>query len=131
MIETTSGLRIDFGRTQESTIPAVTRLLGAKPTFVRTNSECGAGPLDIATWEAGLTLLFQNGDFRGWLADSTTVPTTNGLRVGQGVDTVISSGGGVRPSTLGDEFVLDGIFGLLSEKNRITQLWAGTTCFFR
>jgi hypothetical protein len=131
LIEARSGLVIDFGRTEESTVPAVTRLLGAAPSSVLVNTECGAGPVKIARWaDAGLELVFQRGDFRGWVSKGQTVPTAGGIGVGDDRRGVIAAGGGIRPTNLGDAFTLGGISGLMDTKGRVTTLWAGTTCVF-
>ncbi len=56
-----SDLRIDFGRTDHSTIPAMTKLVGTDPIREIT---CGA--LTGAVWPGDVTLFFASGDFRGW-----------------------------------------------------------------
>ncbi|MBF9030653.1 hypothetical protein HKCCE3408_09620 [Rhodobacterales bacterium HKCCE3408] len=70
-------LRIDFGRAQAGVVDAVTRLLGAPP--VGTTRACdGATGLQ---WASGLTLLFRDGDFRGWIIDQPGI-SAGGLSVG-------------------------------------------------
>lgn len=56
-----SPLRIDFGRTEESTISAVTRLEGTGPREV---VDCGG--VRAARWPSGLGLHFRDGAFLGW-----------------------------------------------------------------
>lgn len=54
--------RIDFGRTDHSAEAAMTKLVGSGPT------EAGAcaNSASFVAWDNGPTLIFQNGDFRGW-----------------------------------------------------------------
>ena len=134
LIALQNGLRVDFGRTQSSTIASATKLMGAAPDQVVTNSECGAGPLDIATWNNRLTLLFQGGNFRGWVANSRKIAAANGLHPGMTRQQITDSGLTLRTTTLGSEFDAGGVFGLIENdgpRAKVTTMWAGTTCFFR
>ncbi|TDT73780.1 hypothetical protein BDE40_2556 [Litoreibacter halocynthiae] len=54
--------RIDFGRTDHSTIPAMTKLVGRGPTATR---DC-AGGVQQVEWSDGTALVFAAGEFRGW-----------------------------------------------------------------
>ncbi|SHF35130.1 hypothetical protein SAMN05444273_105230 [Litoreibacter ascidiaceicola] len=54
--------RIDFGRTDHSTIPAMTKLVGRGPTATR---DC-AGSGQQVEWPDGTALVFAAGEFRGW-----------------------------------------------------------------
>ena len=54
--------RIDFGRTDHSTIPAMTKLVGLKSTASR---ECVGGG-EWVEWPDGTALIFASGEFRGW-----------------------------------------------------------------
>ena len=54
--------RIDFGRTDHSTIPAMTKLVGRSPTTTRN---CARGGQQV-DWPDGTTLVFAAGEFRGW-----------------------------------------------------------------
>lgn len=56
-----SALRIDFGRTDQSAISAMTKLKGAKPN---DSIDCSDGT--AVRWADGTTLVFVGGDFRGW-----------------------------------------------------------------
>jgi len=126
--------RIDFGRTQESTIPAVSKLLGVQPGSVSINLECGAGPTTIVKYPQ-IDLLFLDGAFRGWVTSNPGTIAGNGLS--PGVSRTQLNNGGYGPfeeTTLGVEFASGGIFGLLPDgdaNSPIRTLWSGTTCFFR
>ena len=125
---------IDFGRTQASAIASASKVIGAGPANVAPNFECGAGPLQIATWDQGMTLLFQNGDFVGWVATSRGFATGTGIAIGQTRQQIETAALTVRETTLGWEFDAGGVFGLFEQPDanaKVTTLWSGTTCFFR
>jgi len=65
---TDSPLRIDFGRTEDSTIAAMTRLMAAPPV------DTGAcSTTRFARWAGGPTLYFRDGDFIRWSAPGAGV----------------------------------------------------------
>ncbi|MAX73119.1 MAG: hypothetical protein CMH66_05530 [Nioella sp.] len=119
-------LRIDFGRAEPGVIATVSRLLGSDPSRIVTQPECGAGPVRAASWPGGLTLNFQEGDFRGWVVDAPGQPVAGGLQVGQMPPNLP-----LQSTSLGREFSQAGVFGLVEDAGRVTTLWSGTTCFFR
>jgi hypothetical protein len=130
------GRELRFGTSQEETLDRLAPL-GRPP--VETNAECGAGPMQIGRWPNGLTLLFQEGRFVGWMVQGDAA---NGIRSRRGIGTGATRGQlaagypgvTIDESTLGTEFDADGIGGLLdgdAEDARVTSLWAGTTCHFR
>jgi hypothetical protein len=121
-------LRIDFGRAQQGTIEAVTRLVGARPAEITANAECGAGPVTAARWDRGPTLTFQDGTFLGWVSDGSGPAATSGI--GPGSPGAALAGATFSDTSLGTEFETDGIFGLV-EGDRVVTLWSGLTCFFR
>ena len=106
---------------------------------VSANAECGAGPMEIAEFPNGLSLLFQEGRFVGWSIDGRTgnrLATTAGIGTGSTRAELDAAypGATIEESTLGQEFGADGIGGLLDGAGpdaRVTALWAGTTCMFR
>lgn len=60
--------RIDFGRTDHSTLGAMTKLAGRPP---ETTGLCPNGAR-FAQWRDGTALIFQGGDFRGWKTEETS-----------------------------------------------------------
>jgi hypothetical protein len=63
-----SPLRIDFGRSREGVISAVTRLEGRGPAV----TEACTGGVSAVRWPSGLALHFRDGAFLGWAgADGT------------------------------------------------------------
>ncbi|WP_116132837.1 hypothetical protein [Tropicimonas sp. IMCC34043] len=127
-----SGLEIGFARTQDSTVASVSKIVGRGPTSSVRQPECGAGPITAVDWRGGLTLSFQNQDFVGWISRDPTLRSTNGLRVGMSQAEAAALGVRTGTSTLGDEFDLGGISGLIAaETGQVSVLWAGTVCSFR
>lgn len=132
---------VAFGGDIAPVIDTLTRIRGVAPTRT-TNGECGAGPLDMATWPDGLTLLSQGGTFRGWSlnprsgTDAPARPTTMaGIGLGSTrADLDAAYNATITPSSLGTEFAAGGLYGVLASARAdapITALWAGTSCVFR
>lgn len=127
--------RIDFERAEPGAIAAMSKLLGADPAAPILNAECGAGPVRTLRWASGFEMLFQAGDFRGWVSRDPKLRTQSGLAAGLSRGQVEGLGvGAFRQTGLGVEFELDGIFGLIAQHNgkeNVDLLWAGASCFFR
>lgn len=140
------GLRL-FDRTSGSARPIPfgtswqqvrTALAFRGPPGTGTNGECGAGPLDYASWPDGLTLYAQGGKFVGWAVDGrgagaigTAASIGPGSTRAQLEDAYAAS---FSQTTLGTEFAAGGIFGLLDGAGagaKITNMWAGVSCNFR
>ncbi|WP_133479770.1 hypothetical protein [Cognatilysobacter segetis] len=122
-------------------IDAVSHAYGSAPQRGR-NEECGAGPLDMATWPGGLTLVMQDDRFVGWGASArTAAPGTGRLATMAGVGPgstrrELESAYAVKieETTLGQEFAAGGLFGVLdgdAPTARIDAMWAGVSCNFR
>lgn len=62
-----SELRIDFGRTDHSTVPAMSKLIGTGPV-----EEISCGSVTGVVWPDDVTLFFAGGDFRGWQTSVTS-----------------------------------------------------------
>ena len=137
---------IAFGLTLEKLVEIVENVLKSKST-INMNSECGAGPLKFATWDNGLTLLFQEKKkdewlFAGWAANkpkNNQTKLTTMANVGIGTtrkETESAYVITVSKTSLGYEFStktkdLFGIFDGLNENSKITNLWSGVSCNFR
>jgi hypothetical protein len=130
----------------KQTVVTVERILEEKPIIV-TNSECGAGVLKMASWDNGLTLVFQEDETDGWLfvgwaanqpkKAALALTTMAGIGVGstrketESVYVIT-----VAKTTLGYEFsvksnALFGIFDGPDENATITNMWSGVSCNFR
>lgn len=120
-----------FGQPAAQVVAAVSAAQGSAPSDRGTNSECGAGALDYATWSDGLMLWFQNGAFAGWAVNETGPTLMSGVGVGSSrADLEGAHVIEVQESTLGTEFNFGGVSGIL-EDSRISNLWAGVSCNFR
>lgn len=132
-----------FGRNQSETERALTPVLG-EGTARGTNSECGAGPVDMLHYGA-LTLNFQDDEFLGWFLGGRDGKSdlTNMAGIGIGstraeVEDVLAIRM-LEGSTLGAEFQsgpqdgagIGGLFGGPGKDAQVDSLWAGLTCFFR
>ncbi|MEO7463023.1 MAG: hypothetical protein ABIT96_09865 [Ferruginibacter sp.] len=145
---TGSTKEISFGMPYEQLVAITGRILEGKPISVGVNSECGAGPLKMATWPNGLTLVFMEKKrgssewlFAGWFAGKPTgkgdKPTTMaGVGVGSTLEELESAYvTTITKTTLGQEFsIKQGFYGILSgtgKKATIDVIWSGTSCNFR
>jgi hypothetical protein len=130
MVEGTTRLRVDFGRTSASSVAAFSRVLGENPVEISQNPECGAGPMSFARFEDGLTLNFLNGNFVGWTTTDPAIPVVDGFRPGQPRTQMAEAS--FQVTTLGTEFSRTDIYGVMDDTtDTIDTIWAGTTCFFR
>ncbi len=145
--KTGSSREIAFGMPEEQLVEMLTNILGESPNYVGVNEECGAGPLKMAAWNNGLTVVFQdagqNGDwlFRGWFV-TTTSDTTEKLTTMAGIgvgstraameDAYVVE---VFESSLGHEFsTSSGLYGIFegdSQNSKIIHMWSGLSCNFR
>lgn len=103
-----------------------------------TQTECGAGELDFASWPDGLKLYFQRDRFVGWALSGRgerTVTTAAGIGISRSrQDLIAAYAATFKRTTLGTEFAAGGLYGLLDgpgEMARISDMWAGTSCNFR
>lgn len=131
-----------FGAPAAQAIEAVSRTRGGAAPQRGRNGECGAGPIDMATWPDGLTVMGQDGRFVGWslargaAAGASAGPATMaGIGVGSTRRELEAAyAAEVRATTLGQEFAAGDLFGLLDGAGpdaRIDAMWAGTSCNFR
>lgn len=127
---------LPFGTPQETVITAVNATTGGAAPEQSANEECGQGPVQFAQYANGLQLLFQEGEFKGWLLDEAGLTTADGI----GVGTSRADLNAARPveidpqSSLGIEFTAGDISGFLTAADgsgTVESLYAGDTCFFR
>ncbi|OWP64096.1 hypothetical protein CDA63_05030 [Hymenobacter amundsenii] len=146
---TGSTREIPFGMPQRELMAIIGKVLQAEPKSVGINTECGAGPLKMASWSNGLTLVFQQNkaraarewQFVGWYAGAASGATPKvATMAGVGIGSTRAELEGayvikVFESTLGQEFsTTSGLYGLLDGPGKeavITSLWSGTSCNFR
>lgn len=124
---------IPFGGAQAETLAALAAPLGA-PSETGTNPECPPGPLDFATFGEATTLYFQDGAFAGWFTRAGDQSTMNGISPGSTRAELEGSGSEVEltETSLGQEFDLGGVYGIMNEDaSAVDLLWAGANCFAR
>lgn len=123
-----------FGSAKTDTLNTLQAIEGA-PLSQGENIDCRA---TRAEWADGLTVWFARGKFVGWSvgkADSS-LSTMGGLRLGA-TRAEVENGAAVAkiaPSSLGEEFTVGDIAGLLDSKRpdaKVTNLWAGSVCIAR
>lgn len=123
-------------------IDAVSRTQGGSAPKRGRNEECGAGPLDMTSWQDGLTVMSQDGRFVGWSVMRAAADAGNGslaTMAGIGVGSTrreleAAYAAEIRETTLGQEFSAGDVFGLLDgtgQSARISAMWAGASCNFR
>ena len=133
--EPASARPLRFGTPREQVLAALA-FRGA-PSESGRLEECGAGPLDYASWADGLTLHFQDGGFAGWAVRGrgAQAASSNGIRIGSSRAELERAGGAnIFESSLGTEFEGGGLAGVLDgsgKSARITHLWAGASCVMR
>jgi hypothetical protein len=130
----------------KQTIETIEKVLRSKPT-ITINSECGAIPMKMATWDNGLTLLFQKKSkdswlFVGWAANArknqkSKLNTMSGIGIGS-IRNDIKSVYVIKENkaTLGYEFSTksNDLFGISDGSDGtslITNLWSVVSCNFR
>ena len=130
---------VAFGTPEAEAVAAVERLRGAAPERTE-NAECGAGPVQFATWPDGFAMHVQDGTFVGWALNDgagevSTLTTLSGLGIGSTrAELDAAYAATVEETSLGTEFAAGGLFGLLSGPGpdaTVEHLWAGVSCTFR
>jgi hypothetical protein len=122
---------LTFGLAEEQAIGAATAAFGA-PTSRDHNDDCGEGPMDFVAY-GDFQLGFQDGKLAGWSLDGPrpSLRSKSGLAIGA-PRSVLGKAVIDRSSTLGPEFLVEGISGLLTKKeDKVESLWAGLACNFR
>lgn len=141
-----------FGMEMGQLIEIINATLQSKVSNTQVNTECGAGPLNFAVWNNGLTIPFQENkkkstgnnkhwEFAGWFIsnDSINAPavkTMSNIGVGSTKSElekayVVS----YKKTSIGYEFSTSaGLYGLLSGNDNnavIKAMWSGVSCIFR
>lgn len=123
-----------FAAGQSEVEASLARALG-KPGEVMELGECGAGPMESATYADSLTVNFQNGALVGWFLreGAANIVVSDGLGIGTAQADVEAMAGFamIDGSTLGEEFVLGDELAGFFEEGAVAMLYAGTQCFLR
>jgi hypothetical protein len=127
---------VPFGRQENEVLASLERVLG--PATQGINRDCGAGPVQVASWPNGLSLVFQDDRFVGWgLArwPKGQIATAAGIAPGSTRAELESAyDADVIQTSLGTEFSAGGLHGVLDGTTagaRITDMWAGVSCVAR
>jgi hypothetical protein len=126
---------LPFGATFATTVATLTERLG-QPQVAGRAYDCGAEYMD---WESGLVTYFDSAGFAGWSLRASNSPVRVSTQLGISTGTPRSLMEQaylvvIEPSTLGTEFIADGISGLLDAAGpdaKVTDLWAGNACIYR
>jgi hypothetical protein len=150
--KTGSTIEIPFGKPIDQMIEITTTALQSKPSSIVINNECGAGALKMASWNNGLTVVFQqkksetadskiDWKFVGWnmgvsSGNAQKISTMAGISIGSTRAEMESAYViTVSKTTLGYEFsTSSGLYGIFKgpeKEAKITSLWSGLSCNFR
>ena len=138
---------LPFGLKFNELVAIVERVLDLKVNSIQVNSDCGAGPLKMAAWSNGLTLVFQDKRkqrdwiFEGWFMRTlpNALPRLTTL-AGVGIGSTRAEMENayqiqVSKTSLGYEFsTASNLYGIFSGSNKeatITDMWSGLSCNFR
>lgn len=135
--ESGSATALPFGAPADTVLGPLERLRGAASRG--TNEDCGAGPVQYASWGDGLSVVIQNGRFEGWGLDGRArgaISTASGIGPGSSRAELDAAYGDVKVSrtSLGQEFSAGGFSGVIDGStagSRITDMWAGVNCVAR
>jgi len=123
-----------FAAGKNEVVGALTRVLG-QPNDVASLPECGAGPMESARFEGGLTVMFQDGNFVGWYqeqaSDAVRLAGNGKIGTSRAELEVLPNFSMIEGSTLGEEFALGDQIGGFLEGDAVSGLYSGTQCFFR
>lgn len=127
-----------FSAGQNEVIGALAGVLGDAGEAV-SNDECGAGPMQFASFPGGLTVNFQESGLVGWnigLSDEPAakrIDVVGDVQIGTGREAAQAADGfnPFEDSTLGEEFSLGPNIGGFIEEGSVAMMYAGTQCFFR
>lgn len=127
---------LPFGRPKSGILASLERVRG--PANEGTNQDCGAGPVQVASWPDGLSVIFQDGLFVGWGLEQRTnggIATAAGIGPGSTrAELDAAYNATVRKTSLGSEFSAGSLHGVLDAASagaRITDMWAGVSCIAR
>jgi hypothetical protein len=121
---------LTFGMPEAGVVKAATSVFGAS-TRVERNDECGEGPMNFVHF-GDLQLGFQQVKFAGWSLGGTkpALHTAGGLTVGA-PRSALGAAAGDEGSSIGPEFEIGGVGGVLDDQDHVLSRWAGYPCQFR
>jgi hypothetical protein len=128
---------LEFGQPRAKVVADISEALGA-PTASGRNADCPSGPVDFTSFGT-LDLHFEGDRFAGWVIDQAGGPEVesyHGLSFGDRRNELDGDADieVVKGSTLGTELIVNGVGVIMSgprPTDRVTNLFAGVTCFAR
>lgn len=126
---------LTFGESQADVLARAASSLGGPPTQAR-EAGCRNGDFDQASWTTGLTLVFKEGRFVGWLADRR-LPADYVSRAGIGFGRTVAdmkrgnAGLILSDTPQGRQFGFDGMWGEVRQPGdaaSLDSLRSGETC---
>jgi hypothetical protein len=125
---------LPFGSPKAQTLAALGKAMGGAPDKQETN-DCGPGQLLSASWNKGLTVLFQDDKFVGW-SGAVDLKTGDGIGFGSTRAQLKAAypDAKISQTSLGTEFSAGGLSGVLESEGpdaAISDIWAGMTCVAR
>jgi hypothetical protein len=119
-----------FGTAQAEAVAAAAKAFGPAGKLEH-NGDCGEGAMDFVSFN-DFQLGFQEGKLAGWTLNgkAPALKTAEGITIG----TPRKALGKVEideESTLGPEFSIDEVGGILGKDGKVEALWAGLPCQFR
>ena len=129
-VENGSTVLVAFDQPEAQTVALVSRALGDEPAETGVNSDCGAGPLNFASWDDGLTLWSHEGRFVGWAVNREGPTTMGGIGVGSSRALIDESlVAEFSHGSMGKQFKSGNLHGVLHD-GRVAHMWAGVSCNF-
>ncbi|MET0362125.1 MAG: hypothetical protein ABW048_10300 [Sphingobium sp.] len=131
---TTHATPLPFGMDKAMALRGLSAGMGGAPDKVETLSDCGPGPLEVASWDKGLSAYFQDGKFVGW-GGAVDLKTMDGIGFGSTRAQLVEAyHPTIEQSSLGTEFSSGGLSGILESEApdaAISEIWAGMNCIAR
>lgn len=133
---TQTAAQVGFGTAREQVLGQVGGVIAGEGTQAE-QAECPAGPLTTTKYPAGLELVFQEGKFVGWAAESgTALRTEAGIGPGSTLGQLRAAypAATVDETSLGIEFMAGELYGVVSDSTAAGQveiMFAGINCIFR
>lgn len=122
--------------TQDEALKVAVKVWG-QPSDSGLMPECGAGPIEYTTFENGLTLHFQDGNFVGWTTQFQHGPSLrNGFGIGSTVADAAAFAGPaeIEETSIGPEFWGENFYGTATTAEmggQVELFWSGVSCIFR
>lgn len=142
--ETGASTDLLFGMELDQVVEIINTTIDSKFNDTQINSKCDEGPLNMASWENGLIITFQenkisrNWEFAGWIMEGNAknpdaLTTISGIGIGSSFQELEDAYEiDVKKTNDGSQFsTSNGLYGIISGEGKdaeIKILWSGITC---